>query len=279
MLLVFSFAFRVYTARAKTDYPMQPSNPLFSIIIPCYNPGAKLRTTIESVLAQGSEGFAFEVIAMDGGSSDAESLAALSEYSSRAEVTVVSEPDTGVYDAMNKGIGLSRGEYLNVQGAGDLLLPGALAMVAGALGSSLAPDVAYGNVYLKESGRTAGGVFEVSDFRRKRNVYHQAMFFRRSVFDAFGLYDLRYPIRADNVLNMRLWADEKVVKLYLDETLAKFEEGGLSDTRVDTAFERDFGGLVRELYGWREYAIYCLASVKYRFAARRNLSGLSGHLS
>ena len=256
-----------------TVYPMQPSNPLFSIIIPCYNPGAKLRATIESALAQESEGFAFEVIVVNGGSSDAESLGVLGEYSSRVGVSVVSEPDKGVYDAINKGIRLSRGEYINVQGAGDLLLPGALEVVAGAVGSQPTPDVAYGNVHLKESGLTAGGMFGVSDFRRKRNVNHQAMFFRRGVFDAFGLYDLRYSIRADNVLNMRLWADEKIVKLYLDETLAEFEEGGLSDTRVDAAFERDFGGLVRQLYGWREYAVYCLASVKYRMVARRNPSG------
>ncbi len=257
---------------------MQQSNPLFSIIIPCYNPGAKLRATIESILAQGSEGFAFELIVVDGGSRDTESLAALAEYLSYPGVTGVSEPDQGVYDAMNKGVRISRGEYINVQGAGDLLLPGALAMVAGAVKSKIAPDIVYGNVHLKESGQTAGGVFGISDFRRKRNVSHQAMFFRRGIFDTFGLYDLRYPIRADNVLNMRLWADEKIVKLYLDETLAAFEEGGLSSTRVDAAFERDFGGLVRELYGWREYAIYCLASVKYRFVAARNPSSASRHL-
>ena len=268
----------MYTAKPVTDYLMPSSNPLFSIIVPCYNPGAKLRATIESALAQESNGFALEVVVVDGGSGDADSIEALGEYSSRAGVIVVREPDKGVYDAINKGIRLSRGAYLNVQGAGDILLPGALAVVAGAVGSDIAPDVVYGNVYLKESGWTSGGVFGVSDFRRKRNVYHQAMFFRREVFDAFGLYDLHYPIRADNVLNMRLWADKKVVKLYVDETLAEFEEGGLSDTRVDAAFERDFGGLVRELYGWREYAIYCLASVKYQIVARRNPSELSGHL-
>src|SRR5260221_9607043 len=93
-----------------------------SVITPTLNPGPKLEATINSVLAQKAE--LFEYIIVDGGSTD-ETLSLVRKYGKR--LTWVSKKDRGVYDAMNKGIKMARGDYLYFLGAGDHLRENILA--------------------------------------------------------------------------------------------------------------------------------------------------------
>jgi len=88
----------------------------FSVITPTLNPGPKLEATINSVLSQNQK--LFEYIIVDGGSTD-ETLNVIRKYGKR--IKWVSKKDRGVYDAMNKGIKMARGDYLYFLGAGDHL--------------------------------------------------------------------------------------------------------------------------------------------------------------
>src|SRR5947207_9338582 len=121
--------------------------PLISVITPTFNSGAKIAATVASVLSQGKGLYEFLVI--DGGSTDG-TLPHL-----RAQgpaLRYLSEPDEGIYDAMNKGIRLTSGEFLYFLGAGDRLLPGVLEAVAAEIrklqrrAKTWRPTLLYGNV-------------------------------------------------------------------------------------------------------------------------------------
>jgi len=220
-------------------------SPLFSVITPTYNSGPKLETTWASLLAQDFGDFEYLVI--DGASTDGtrERLASgLGDPRGRS----VSEPDRGIYDAMNKGIALARGRYLLFLGAGDRLLPGVLGRVSGLLPRDDS-SLVYGDVIWE--GRVYDGEFDrirLCD----RNICHQAIFYGRDVFKLVGGYDLRYPLLADWALNIRCFGSPRVACRYVPVTVAKYEAGGASDTR-DLAFEADWKSILLDGLGRRTY--------------------------
>ena len=116
-------------------------NILISIITVVYNSHLYIRETIESVLSQRC--LAIEYVVIDGGSTD-RTIDIILEYRDKISV-FVSEPDNGIYDAMNKGVGLSSGDYVAFLNAGDYYTDGKLTLVADAL-SSDKPDLLYGDL-------------------------------------------------------------------------------------------------------------------------------------
>ena len=238
---------------------------LFSVIIPCLNCGPKLRATIESVLSQ-REGL-YELIVVDGGSTDG-ALDIVREFA--ASLRYVSEKDEGLYDAMNKGVRMSRGEYVLILGAGDRLSEGVLARVAGMLPRG--PSFVYGDAYLERHGVMMGGVMEKADFIRT-NVCQQAVFYERTVFDLLGEFELKYRVYADWEFNMRCFADTRLRKVYLGTLIANFEGWGVSDVQQDARFVNDFPDIIRKYVGmghYLRYRIYLTRVSFYRF--RRGLA-------
>lgn len=234
---------------------------LFSVIIPSYNCGSKLAATIESVLSQPEE--LYELIVVDGGSTDG-TLDVIGKFAER--LRYVSELDRGVYDAMNKGVGMSSGKYVFILGAGDRLRDGVLARVARLLPD--APSFVYGDAYLERHGvMMGGGAIEKTDFIRT-NICQQAIFYERSIFELLGGFDLKYKVYADWAFNMKCFADPRLRKVYLDTVVADFEGWGISDTQKDTHFVSDFPKLIRKYVGTSHYVRYriYLARVSfYRF--------------
>ena len=222
--------------------------PLFTVITPSFGAGEKLRRTLDSVLAQ-KRGL-FECWVIDGGSDDG-STALLEGYG--PQVQWVSEPDGGIYDAMNKGIARAKGRFLYFLGAGDTLRPDALEAVA----ALLPPDgqtFFYGSVYWVEIGEKYAGRWSPRRFSRGC-LCHQAIFYERTIFDLLGLYDLRYPLAADYVLNVRCFGDRRIRKVYADLIVADYEGGGVSTTADDPQFFRDAPGLMRRHLGWGTYLL------------------------
>lgn len=240
---------------------------LFSVVIPTYNCGRKLAATLESVLSQ-PRGL-YEIIIVDGGSGG-ETLAVIEEYS--AGLRFVSEPDRGVYDALNKGAAMSSGSYLLFLGAGDRLKEGVLERVAEILPEG-ETTFAYGDAYLVRHDARQGGTFGRNDFIQ-RNLCQQAIFYERKIFDLLGGFDLRYSVYADWAFNMRCFADPRVRKLYLGLLVADFEGWGISDVQQDPAFWRDLPRLVRRHVGFGEYLRYrvYLARVSF-YVFRHRLAG------
>ncbi len=229
---------------------MNMSSPLFSIIIPTFNAAPKLAATLDSVVSQGAD---CEVWVMDGASTD-ETARIIAPYLARENLSFYSERDAGVYDAMNRGIERARGRYLYFLGAGDALLPDALAAMAPHLPDDDGSFV-YGDVRLSD-GTIWGGRMGAQRLR-KRNICHQAVFYGREVFERLGSYDLRYPILSDYAFNLRCFADADIAKIYADVTVATFEGGGLSASHYDEMFVADRLKLVRPL-GPLPYALSAL---------------------
>jgi hypothetical protein len=223
--------------------------PLISVITPTFNSGAKIPATVASVLSQ-AKGL-YEFLVVDGGSTDS-TLAHL-----RAQgpgLRYVSEPDQGIYDAMNKGIRLTTGKFLYFLGAGDRLLPGVLEAVAAEIrklpcqGQISQPTLIYGNVDWSSYSRPYDGRFTLSKLLR-RNICHQAIFYQRSVFERLGFYNTKYRSLADWEFNIRCFNDRGIRKRYIPLLIADYEGGGDSTTTPDPAFYAELSRLTCQQYG------------------------------
>jgi len=173
--------------------------PSISVILACKNPGPRLPTALASVWDQRS--VSAELIVIDGGSTDG-SVSTLESARSRL-TALVSEPDTGVYDAMNKGLALARGDWVLFLGAddrlvGDHVLSEVLNWAKKTESGVIAGEIAYddGRIYRMHSRVNP----------RVRNfVHHQAAFYRRTLFEENGGFDPTLTIMGDYDLNLRLW--------------------------------------------------------------------------
>ena len=223
--------------------------PLISVITPTFNSGAKIAATVASVLSQKKELYEFLII--DSGSTDG-TLAHLRAQGSA--LRWLSERDEGIYDAMNKGIRLTGGEFLYFLGAGDRLLPGMLEAVAAEIrklpcqGKTSRPTLLYGNVDWSSYSRPYDGRFNRFKLLR-RNICHQAIFYQRSAFERLGFYNTKYQSLADWEFNIRCFNDRGIRKRYIPLRIADYEAGGNSTVTPDPAFYADLSRLTRQQYG------------------------------
>jgi len=214
--------------------------PLISVISPTFNSGEKIAATVASVLSQRKD--LYEYLVIDGGSTD-DTLAHLRVQG--PALRYLSEPDEGIYDAMNKGVRLTSGTFLYFLGAGDRLLPGVLEAVAAEIrklpgqGRTARPTLLYGNVNLSHESRPYDGRFDRFKLFR-RNICHQAIFYQRSVFERLGFYNTKYRLLADWEFNIRCFNDRGIRKRYIPLRIADYEGGGESITTPDLAFYADF---------------------------------------
>ena len=224
------------------------SQPIFSIITPVLNDRAGLEKTLASVLAQPLG--LFEYLVLDGGSTDGTQVLLQKQPE---KVRWVSEADGSVYDAMNKGLALTGGEFVYFLGAGDTLRPGILADVAARI-PRRPLTYFYGNVYAAAYGRVYNGRYSPWKLSRL-NICHQAVFAHRSVFERVGPFDTRYTIMADHVWNMKVFGDPAVTKIYSPLVIADYAAGGLSQQRPDPQLIADRLELIKQHLGPVPYAL------------------------
>ena len=237
---------------------MPNAQRLLSIITVTLNSGDKTAATLQSVVHQDRSLFDYHIV--DGGSRN-QTLEVIRRCAPDADV--VSEPDAGIYDAINKGIVRSRGRFLYFIGAGDSLRPGILARVAERLANSPPNSVVYGNVLWISRQRLYDGRFSKADLTT-HCICHQAMFIDRSVFELLGMYDRRYPISADWHFNIRCFSDPRVHVQFIDEVIADYEGGGISDTGHDARFQADLPDLIRHSFGTRYLLLLRLHRIRRR---------------
>lgn len=173
--------------------------PKFSVITVCYNAEATIEDTIQSVISQTYHHV--EYIIVDGASKD-RTMDIVNRYREHIAI-VVSERDKGLYDAMNKGIGLATGDYLCFLNAGDSFHEDdTLQQMVHSIHTPQLPDVLYGETelvdheghFLRMRRLSAPEVLTWKSFRQGMLVCHQAFFARR---DHAVPYDLRYRFSAD----------------------------------------------------------------------------------
>lgn len=158
-----------------------------SVITVCYNAGKDLEKTIKSVISQSYKDI--EYIIIDGGSTD-ETKDILKKYSDKIS-KIISEPDKGLYDAMNKGINLASGDYINFMNAGDIFSDDEVVeKIVNALEADT--DVIYGNSIMvtPRGDKIIDKVRDDISILKKRPIYrHNSSFTRRTLHRKF-LFDI-----------------------------------------------------------------------------------------
>lgn len=213
-------------------------SPLFSIITITFNAAATLPATLKSVEQQS---FAdYEYLVVDGASTDG--TVAIARASS-AVTSVTSEPDRGLYDAMNKGLRRATGRYLIFLNAGDALhAPDTLQKIARSV-EETHPDIVYGETALVDAQRTfiamrrlqAPDVLSVKSFRMGMLVCHQAFVVRRAIAPE---YDLHYRFSADYDWCIRCMQVAKTITNTHEILIDYLNEGVTTANRKASLHER-----------------------------------------
>lgn len=187
--------------------PGTAEHGLISIIVPVFNGSATLQRCVDSITGQTYQ--RWELIVVDGGSTDGTLDVIRSNAAHIAHW--VSERDQGIYDAFNKGILLSRGEWLLFLGCDDRLwTPDVLAQTAVRVDTVYPPTrVAYGQVAVLDS-KDALREIRGGDWHSYQRLpiqrwtfEHQGVFHHRSLFEVHGLYDIRFRLCGDQELLLR----------------------------------------------------------------------------
>jgi glycosyltransferase involved in cell wall biosynthesis len=209
--------------------------PLISVVIPTYQAESTLRRTLSSVTEQTFQ--SYEALVMDGGSTDGTSEIATAFSRQYPQVQFLSEPDEGVFDAMNKGIARARGKWLYFLGSDDNLFSNdTFEQVA----KSLQDDVriVYGNVVSTRWNGAYDGEFNRQKIIDK-NICHQAIFFHRIVFESLGVFNNDYRFAGDWEFNFRWMLSTKIKSRFIDQIIATYADGGLSSQNRDLRWEQD----------------------------------------
>lgn len=207
--------------------------PFFSIIIPTYNSYNSISECLKSLINQSYQDF--EVIIVDGLSTDDTLLTIENHQDSR--IKIYSEKDNGIYDAMNKGIALAKGEWLYFLGSDDTLYePNTIKKVFQHIVDANT-DIVYGNIISERFNGVYGGEFNANKIFYQ-NICHQAIFFKATVFKKIGLFDLKYRSQADWDHNMKWLASKNMVKLHIDQIIAEYADGGFSSQGEDLVFQK-----------------------------------------
>lgn len=238
-----------------------------SIITATYNSAATVRDTFESVLRQTYQ--EIEYIVVDGASKD-DTVALIKAYEPRFEGRMrwVSEPDKGLYDAMNKGLRMATGEVVGILNSDDFYTADdVLERVAEALRDSRL-DAVYGDVhYVREEdlGHTVR-YYSSKRFTRERMRMgsmpaHPSFYARRSCYQRYGGFDTDYKIGADFEQLLRLIYVHKIRTRYLAKDFVTMRMGGVSSSGLKSywqiirdhrkAFRRHGVAFNPLLYGWR----------------------------
>ena len=198
---------------------------LLSIVIPTYQSGQYIGAALQSVRAQTFKDY--EIIIIDGGSID-DTLSVVNKFDN-LPIRFYQEPDKGVYDAMNKGISLAIGDWVYFMGSDDSLYDDRVLESIALVGATEKADVLYGDVVLASSGKRYAGEFSLHRLLFSENICHQAVFYKRSIFNRIGHYNLDYKIWADWDFNIRCFKHTEFVINYLDIVVALYnDQSGVS---------------------------------------------------
>jgi len=204
-------------------------NKTISIIIPSLNSGDTIGRAIIKVYDQQYHNI--ELIIIDGGSTDS-TCEIVKEYQLKYHnIILISEADQGIYDAMNKGIEASTGDWLYFLGADDEIYDENVLFDLVASGLLEQQKIVYGNVVIKGSNNWAndGDIYDGPFALKKllaKNICQQSIFYPRRVFEKYGKFDLRFNVIADWDFNLRCFAQEEFA--FLDRVIARFTTGGKS---------------------------------------------------
>jgi glycosyltransferase involved in cell wall biosynthesis len=252
---------------------MKREHPLISIITVVYNGASEIEATLDSVFNQACP--SYEALVIDGGSTDG-TVELLDRYRDRLSICI-SEPDNGIYDAMNKGISHARGEWIYFLNCGDRftdayvldsisrhLPPAGVPLVIGRVNYCRHGKVLYQLPTSIPPDNTPRSLF-------RSHLCHQAMFTRRSCLIAVGRFTPRFPTFSDFFTSYRIVQEGGGIER-VDLTIANFDGVGVSsDSRVAVQLYREAEAMFAALgdpRGRYHYAVGYLRAILYQLRVR-----------
>ena len=210
-----------------------------SLIKATYNSAETLRDTMQSVLNQTFKDV--DYIIVDGGSKDG-TMDIVKEFEPKfkGRLRWVSEPDKGIYDAMNKGVKMAQGDIVGILNSDDFFASNdVLAKVNAAFTETPAIDGVYADVRYVDWHDTSKTVrmFSGKDFTREKLCWgkmppHPSFYVKRECYDKFGLYSLDYPICADYDMFVKMIWIGNINTLYINDVFVNMRSGGTSSNGI-----------------------------------------------
>jgi glycosyltransferase involved in cell wall biosynthesis len=203
-----------------------------TIITAVYNGESSIRATLDSVAQQDHADI--EHIVIDGASTD-RTVQVVREHGARV-AALISEPDSGVYEAFNKGLRIATGDVIGFLNAGDTYVSSdAISKIARTM-SDAAADAVFADLFIVDD-KDEGVIVRRYSSRRfspRAMVYglmpaHPTLFLRRGVYHAVGEYDQRFKIAGDFELCLRVFNKRATDYRYIPEALVRMPRGGLSN--------------------------------------------------
>lgn len=202
-----------------------------SIITTCFNRKKTIGRAVKSVLSQTYPNI--EYIVVDGASNDG-TMEVINQYKEQIDI-LISEPDSGMYEAFNKGIMAATGDIVGLLHSDDTLYDSTtIELVVNEFKKTNA-DLVYGNgMYI--SNDEPSKVRRIYPATNHRHFYlyfgwiplHTTIYVRRKVFESFGLYDTSYSIASDYEISLRWFTNPGISKHFIDRYLVKMSLGGKS---------------------------------------------------
>lgn len=209
--------------------------PEFSLITVTFNRVNTIADTIESVLSQTYPNI--EYIVIDGGSTDG-TIELVRSYGNRIS-KFVSEPDNGIYDAINKGIKLATGKIVGILHSDDFFFDNKVIEMIAEVFTGKDPDVIFGDALFVDRQNTSkivryysSGKFHPGMFRNGYMPAHTSFYTKREFFDSYGYYKTDYEIAADYELLIRFLNIHKLKYEYLQSPFVCMRTGGVSNRNL-----------------------------------------------
>jgi glycosyltransferase involved in cell wall biosynthesis len=200
------------------------TNPKISIITVTFNSEQFLEETISSVINQNYDNL--EYIIIDGGSTDS-TLEIIEKYEDHITYWA-SEDDRGIYDAINKGILVSKGDYIGIINSDDWYELGVLKSLVKSINDNQ-PDIIHGILRLWENDKLMGLQGYTSNFLNYGMISHPTCFVKREVYNSIGLFNTKYVIAADYDFMLNCF-NRNVKFFYVEQVIANFRLSGISNS-------------------------------------------------
>ncbi len=206
-----------------------------TVVTVCYNAAETIRNTLESVASQNHADI--EHIIIDGGSSD-NTMRVVNQYG-RHVARIISEPDKGLYDAMNKGWQLATGDYVGFLNADDFFADETCVEKIARRAQASKADIVFGDIQIVDPIDTdmVRRLYSAKDFHIELIEQgfappHPGQYIRRSLFEQYRGFDLQYPLASDFDLIARLLYVHKASFSHLAFPIIKMRHGGLSSKNL-----------------------------------------------
>lgn len=211
-----------------------------SLITVCYNSAKTIRDTIQSILEQDYSNI--EYIIVDGASNDG-TLSIIQEYKNQIS-KVISEPDNGIYDAMNKGIQLATGDIIGILNSDDFFeYSSVITDIVNQFKSNPESSLVFGDVVFVEPSNIKEPIryynsrkFKPWKLRFGWMPPHPASFIKRSVYNQIGSYSLNYKIASDYEFFVRMLLVNKFPYSRINKVLVRMRAGGISTSGFKNSF-------------------------------------------